>query len=387
MSFFRASPRFVEGPVKYMVTRLMIFQFIILAVWQYRSFKIARKVLGSMKKIMIDFLGQMRIGRLLFAGGKFYYNQYIPGFPSRILVRNQLLELHRIRPLKARYNRLRILFMNITNQCPLHCKHCYEWENINKPDPLSTEEFLQILSNFISGGIGQVHFGGGEPLMKYRRLLKLTQFLKGKTEVWIATTGLGLSLEKAKALKKAGLTGASISVDHFEEKLHNEFRGDPDAFKWAMEATRNSIREGLLTGWALCATREFLTMENLYRYAEFAASFGVHFIQLLEPIPVGAFQGQDVMLDREGKVILEKFYIRYNSDRGLKDMPLVTYHGYYIRRLGCMGNGNRYIAIDTAGNVQSCPFCRNDHKISALDDRADTLLERLQKEECLLDKF
>jgi MoaA/NifB/PqqE/SkfB family radical SAM enzyme len=387
MSFFRSTPRFVGGPITFLVTRLMILQFIILALWQYRSIKIAREVLGSMKRVMVDFLGGMQIGRLLFAGGKFYYNQHIPGFPSRTLVRNQLGELHRIRPLRARHNRLRILFMNITNQCPFHCKHCFERENINKPDPLDTADYLRILANFTPGGIGQVHFSGGEPLLKYKRLAEVTRFLKGKSEVWIATTGLGLSLEKARALKKDGLTGASISVDHFEEALHNEFRGNPEAFKWAMEATRNSVKAGLLTGWALCATREFLTMENLYRYAELAASLGVHFIQLLEPIPVGAFQGQDVMLDNVRKGILEEFYMKYNSDKSLNGKPLITYHGYYIRRLGCMGNGNRYIAIDTSGNLQSCPFCRNDHKISALADGAEAIIERLQKEECLLDKF
>jgi MoaA/NifB/PqqE/SkfB family radical SAM enzyme len=387
MSLFRSTPRFVGGPMTFLVTRLMILQFIILALWQYRSIKIAREVLGSMKRVMVDFLGGMQIGRLLFAGGKFYYNQHIPGFPSRTLVRNQLGELHRIRPLRARRNRLRILFMNITNQCPLHCKHCYEWENINMPDPLDTADYLRILANFTPGGIGQVHFSGGEPLLKYKRLADVTRFLKGKSEVWIATTGLGLSLERAKALKKAGMTGASISVDHFEEALHNEFRGNPEAFKWAMEATKNSVKAGLLTGWALCATREFLSMENLYRYAGLAASLGVHFIQLLEPIPAGAFQGQDVMLDDVRKGILEEFYLKYNSDKSLKGKPLITYHGYYIRRLGCMGNGNRYIAIDTAGNLQSCPFCRNDHKISALADGAEALIERLHKEECLLDKY
>jgi MoaA/NifB/PqqE/SkfB family radical SAM enzyme len=376
----------VKGPVRSLVTGLMALQFIILALWQYRSYKVSREVLATLRKLMDDFLGNTSFSRIIFTNRKFYYNLQVPGFPSKILIRNQLGELHRIRPVSADHNRLRILFMSITNRCPLNCRHCYEWDNINKPDPLVSEDYIKILSKFTGSGVGQVHLAGGEPLLKYQCLLELTRFLKGKSEIWIATSGLGLSLEKAKELRKCGLTGANISVDHYDAAIHNEFRGSERSFEWAMAATSNSLEAGLVTGWSICVTREFLSMENLYKYASFAASRGVRFIQLLEPVPVGRYKGRDVLLNEDQLSLLEDFYISYNSDKGMKDKPLITYHGYHQRRIGCMGNGNRYIAIDTWGNLQSCPFCRNNQKINTMEGTVEKLIDSLPKEICSLDK-
>lgn len=379
-------PKIITGKFKSVIAFLISLQFIVLALWQYRSLKISREVLLKVRKLMNDFLGDTNYSRIIFTGRKFYYNLQVPGFPSKAMIRNQLGELHRLRPVRADHNRLRVLFMSITNKCPLRCRHCYEWDNINKPDPLTAEDYIKILSKFTGSGVGQVHLAGGEPLLKYQCLLELTKFLKGKSEVWIATSGLGLSLTKAIELRKNGLTGAVISVDHYDAETHNEFRGSDRSFDWAMAATSNSLEAGMVTGWSVCVTREFISKENLIKYASFAASKRVHFIQLLEPVPVGRFSGRDVLLNDDHLALLDDFYISYNNDKCMKDKPLVTYHGYHQRRIGCMGNGNRYIAIDTWGNIQSCPFCRNDQKINALEGTVEKLIDSLPKEICAVSK-
>jgi MoaA/NifB/PqqE/SkfB family radical SAM enzyme len=377
-------PKLLSGNIKSFIAYLTALQFLILALSQYRSLKISREALLSVRKLKNDFLGDIKHSRILFTGRKFYFNLHIPGFPSKSNIKNQLGELNRLRPVKAPFNRLRLLFLSITNKCPLQCRHCYEWDNLNKPDQLGIEDYKAILSKFTDSGIGQVHIGGGEPMLKYPCLLDLTKFLKGKTEIWVATSGLGLSFEKAKELKKHGLTGAVISVDHYDADYHNDFRGSARSFGWAMDATKNSLKAGLITCWSVCVTREFVSKENLYEYASFAASSGVHFIQIFEPVPAGRFRGQDVLLTNEHISLLEDFYLEYNKDKIQKGKPLITYHGYHQRRMGCMGNGNRYLYIDTGGNLHSCPFCRNDHKLNPLNDSIEVLLDSLSREECFL---
>lgn len=376
------NPGLVSGPVKNMVARLLALQFILLSLWQYRSVKKSREVLKAMTKMKNEFLGDIRLSRFVFCGGKFYFNVHIPGFPSLKIIRNNLGELHRISPVKAHHNRLRVLLLSITNRCPLQCKHCYEWDNLNRPGTLSTEEYKALLSPFVASGLGQVHFGGGEPLLDYTCLLELTSYLKGKTDVWIATSGLGLNAERAGELKREGLTGAAISVDHFDENLHNEFRGSDRSFRWAMEATGHSLKAGLVTCWSLCTTREFLSEENMRRYAEFAASKGVHFIQVFEPLPAGRFRGEDVLLDEEQIAFLDTFYLSYNGSNSYRKMPLMTFPGFHQRKIGCMGGGNRYLYIDAWGNAHSCPFCRNDHRLNLKDMPLPELLEKLAEEEC-----
>jgi MoaA/NifB/PqqE/SkfB family radical SAM enzyme len=379
------NPKIKSGKIKSVVTFLITWQFIILALWQYRSVKKSREALLTIKKLKNDFLGDMSFSRIIFTDRKFYFNLHVPGFPSKIMLKNQLGELNRVRPVRSPANRLRVLILGITNKCPLQCKHCYEWDNLNKIVQMGIEEYKAIVTKFMDEGVGQVHLGGGEPMMNYSCLLDLTKFMKGKTEIWIATSGLGLSLAKAKELKKSGLTGAAISVDHYLEEYHNDFRGSTKSFEWAMDATRNSLEAGLVTCWSICPTREFISKENLYTYANFAASKGVQFIQVFEPMPAGRYKGQDVSLTAEHLELLDNFYLEYNEDKTLKDKPLITYHGYHQRRLGCLGNGNRYLYIDARGNLHPCPFCRNDHPLNVLDNPVGTLLLNLSREECQLD--
>jgi MoaA/NifB/PqqE/SkfB family radical SAM enzyme len=356
--------------------------FIILAFLQYRSPVKAWRVLRELKRIKQDYFGKATFSRMLLAGGKVYFNFHMPGFPSAIMKKVRLGELHRIRPIDDPHSRFRLLFLNITNKCPLRCRHCYEWHNLNKPDPLSAEEYKTILSRFTKQGVGQVHIGGGEPLMNYPTLLEIVRFLEGKSESYIATSGVGLSYERAVELKKAGLTGAAISVDHHDAGLHNEFRGSPKAFEQALEATENSLRAGLITCWSICVTREFLASGNIDTYSAFAASRGVHFIQLLDPFPSGRYEGMDVSLDVSQYKMLEEFYLGYNAAKGNKHHPLVVYPGYHQRRMGCMGNGNYYLFIDTWGNLHSCPMCRNDRQLNSLMVDPETVAGILESSDC-----
>jgi MoaA/NifB/PqqE/SkfB family radical SAM enzyme len=375
-------PRFISGFAAAIAAWLMMVDFILLIICQYPNPGIARQVMRALKQLKNDYFGEARFSRLLLADGKVYFNFHMPGFPSAIMKRVRLGELNRIRPVRAQHSRFRLLFLNITNNCPLRCKHCYEWHNLNKPGQLPAEEYKAILAGFAAQGIGQVHIGGGEPLMNYPTLLEIVKFLDEKSETYIATSGVGLSYERAVELKQAGLTGAAISVDHYIADHHNEFRGSPKAFELAMEATENSLRAGLITCWSICVTREFLASGSIDTYAAFAASRGVHFIQLLDPFPSGRFEGLDVSLDISQYKLLEEFYLGYNRANVNKHHPLVVYPGYHQRRMGCMGNGNYYLFIDTWGNLHSCPMCRNDRQLNSLLVDPEAVAGILESSDC-----
>ena len=118
---------------------------------------------------------------------------------------------------------------------------------------------------------------------------------------------------------------------------------------------------------SLCATKEFISKENLLLYAELARRCGVAFIQILEPKAVGHYAGQDVLLGDHHKKILEQFFEMMNYNTCYSSYPVITYHGYYSRRIGCSGSGKDYLYVDTDGDVHNCPFCQRK-LFSALDD-------------------
>jgi MoaA/NifB/PqqE/SkfB family radical SAM enzyme len=291
-------------------------------------------------------------------------------------------EMNRISPVKSRNNRLSVLFLGITKKCPLHCLHCYEWDALNHKDTLSLSDLKEIIRTFQDLGVGHIQLGGGEPMTRFEDLVEIIKDIKPHTDIWVSTSGFNLSEENAKLLKKAGLDGVAISLDHFVPELHNAFRGSLMAFDWAMTATQNCQKAGLITCWSICVTREFVSNYNLFQYALAAKKNNVTYVQLFEPMPSGRYSGKDVTLDMTQKKILEDFYFEMNTSPKYKDFPLMVYFGPRNRRIGCLGSGNRYLYVDTDGNIQSCPFCRNNKKLRVNDNPIEELLDKLMIEGC-----
>jgi len=355
-------------------------------IWQalkeYRSFQRTKEIIKKLKALKKHIAGDQLIHKIIKANGRYYWNMHIPGFPSKVLSRHILGEMNRIHPVTSKHLRLSVLFIGITKKCPLKCLHCYEWQELNKKEKLSLSDLQHIIKTFQKTGVGHIQFGGGEPMMRFEDMVELIRVAKDSSDIWISTSGLNLTKEKAFELKEAGLTGAAISLDHFEPDFHNAFRGNAQAFEWAMQATNYCRQAGLITCWSLCATREFISRENLLQYAVAAKRSKVYYIQLFEPVAVGRFYGKDVTLNAKQIKILEDFYQEMNTDSKYRDFPLVVYIGYYQRRIGCLGSGNRYIYVDTDGNIQPCPFCRTKKKIPVENQSAEDLLESIRTETC-----
>jgi len=174
-------------------------------------------------------------------------------------------------------------------------------------------------------------------------------------------------------MKKRGLTGISISLDHWIPELHNTFRGKKNAFDWVEQAVTNARRQKLVVCLSLCATNEFISKNNLVQYAELAKHWGVSFIQLLEPKAVGHYANKDVYLDKDKISLLEDFYTTYNYSKDYVGYPSIVYHGFYNRRIGCGAGGKHYVYVDTDGDVHNCPFCQRKIFSALHDDIKENL--------------
>jgi MoaA/NifB/PqqE/SkfB family radical SAM enzyme len=199
---------------------------------------------------------------------------------------------------------------------------------------------------------------GGEPLERMDDLIVLTNFSREGADLWVNTSGFGFTYERALSLKKAGITGAEISLDHWDENEHNSFRSNDKSFFWVREAVRNCNQSGILTSLSLCATGSFVTAENLKRYADLAMKWGVSFIRILEPKEAGRFKGKEIRLTQNKISLLEEFFENSDSPHQVPEYPVISYPGYVQRRIGCVGAGNRYLYIDSKGDIHACPFCQ-----------------------------
>jgi MoaA/NifB/PqqE/SkfB family radical SAM enzyme len=326
-------------------------------------------------------LGDKRINKIALVDGKYYWDLYTPGYGSSAFTDFFEGEAHRIIPIAKKVNRFTNIFVAFTKKCSLQCEHCFEWDALNDKEKLNLTEIKNIIRKFQDKGTSQIQLTGGEPLLRVNDIIEILQSAKPETEFWVLSSGYNLTLENALRLKGAGLTGIVISLDHYDENLHNKFRGFKKSFEWVCAAVENAIAVNLVTSLSICVTKAFVSEHNLMKYLELAKKMGVSFIQILEPKAVGHYKGMDVMLLPAHEKILQNFYLKVNYEKRYAKYPIVTYHGYHQRQVGCFGAGNRNLYVDTDGDLHACPFCQKKMG-NALSRSLDDSIEKLQAVGC-----
>jgi MoaA/NifB/PqqE/SkfB family radical SAM enzyme len=290
--------------------------------------------------------------------GKYYFNQYTPGWPGKLYDRVIKRELKRHADVIPGDGKLAFVFLAITRKCPMRCEHCFEWDNLNQKESFTKDDLFKVVDLYQRQGVMQFHFSGGEPMARFKDLLPLIKFASQKSECWVLTSGFNFTSLNARLLKQAGCTGVVVSLDHYIPELHNIFRGSVNAFEGAINAIKAAKQAGLVTSLSVCSTKDFIDGGHLIPYMRFAKDIGVQFVQVLEPRSVGHYEGQNVLLDEKHIALLEHVFTELNHSPEYKDYPTMMYHGFHQRRVGCF-SGSRSVYVDSAGDVHACPFCHN----------------------------
>lgn len=340
---------------------LLILNFIIVLFLHLKNPVRTLNVFHKLRSLQKKFLGNNRIKKFSRVGGKYFWMMGAPHWPSRTLNDYLIIESRKILGKSDRFTGLRTLFLAVTRKCPYTCEHCFEWDHLNGREVLSVENLMRIISYFQDRGVAQVQLTGGEPMMRYNDLIELLNSARKGTDFWLLTSGYQLTQKRAVELKSAGLTGVSISLDHHIPEVHDRFRGFTGAFDWVIEAVKNSHDARLAVCLSLCVTRDYVSQDNLFHYASLSRSLGVSFIQILEPMPVGHFAGKDVQLSDDQLEILDHFYLEMNFGSKYRSWPIVAFPGYHQRKIGCFGSGNRYLYINSIGELNACPFCHKNY--------------------------
>jgi len=341
-----------------------------------KSFRLLKQIKVKYKST----LGQKLMTKVVNVDGRYFWRLSAPGFPSDASARLHENEIARFFPSDPKRGLHTIVF-SVTKKCTLNCEHCFEWDDLAKYDTLKTSDLINIVRKFQTYGTTQFMFTGGEPVIRLDDICEILDNVEHNTDFWIFTSGIGLTFERAQKLKKAGLTGVLVSIDHYIEKEHNKFRGSDKIFQAAVSAVENTNKAGLVSGLSLCAHKNIVTKEHIEAYMNFAQELGVSFVQILDPREAGRYKGKDVGLDPAQIEVLEDVYIKYNSLKEYRDYPIVNYLGYHQRRTGCFGGGDRFFYIDTDGDAHLCPYCRE--KIgSAIELSAEELMAKMQNSKC-----
>jgi cyclic pyranopterin phosphate synthase len=122
---------------------------------------------------------------------------------------------------------LRDLRVSVTDRCNLRCSYCMPSE-VFGPDfafmareqLLSFEEVARVCRVFAAQGVSRVRLTGGEPLLRreLERLVAMLADIDGIDEIALTTNGTMLAA-KARALRAAGLTRVTVSLDSLQASV------------------------------------------------------------------------------------------------------------------------------------------------------------------------
>lgn len=342
----------------------------------YQDRREAQQAISALRALSQENRRIRHLGRSVKVGDRIHQVMSRPGWPSPAwdrFVRNELL---RLRPVPGQRPGLQVLILAMTRKCPLACAHCCEGDLLNQRDVLSTDDVLAIIAGFRQRGCAQVELSGGEPLNRFNELLRIVRESDpAAMDLWVLSSGWGLSAERAVQLREAGLTGMSISVDHWDPEAHDRFRGRNGSFEHARNAVRRAREAGLVAAVSLVPSRSFCHLNDLLRYADMAADWGAHFIRIVEPRAAGNYAEQDVELGAAEHAVLDEFVRIVHTDDRYRHHPIVDHYGSYQRAVGCSGAGRRFLYVDTNGEVMTCPFCR-----AGCGNALTTPLDRIEEE-------
>jgi radical SAM protein with 4Fe4S-binding SPASM domain len=188
-----------------------------------------------------------------------------------------------------------IVVWNITRTCNLRCVHCYNDSGLNKPcDEITTEKAKTVIDDLADFGVPSILFSGGEPLMR-PDLFELIAYAVGKgLRAVISTNGTLIGADKARELKRLGISYVGISLDGIGP-INDEFRGMPGAFERAVRGIRNCQDAGVRIGLRLTLTRRNVQdLEGLFNFFE---SQGIERACFYHLVPSGrgaAIAGEDL---------------------------------------------------------------------------------------------
>jgi len=138
-----------------------------------------------------------------------------------------------------------VVSWNITRRCNLSCPHCYLNAGPAAERELTSREGLGLVDQMAAIGTRMLILSGGEPLLRDDLFQIAARASGAGMAVVLGSNGTLLTLEVARRLSDAGVTGVGISLDSLTPERHDAFRGVAGAWKAALEGMDSCRQAGL----------------------------------------------------------------------------------------------------------------------------------------------
>jgi AdoMet-dependent heme synthase len=207
------------------------------------------------------------------------------------------------------------VYWELTRACDLACRHCRaEAQPARAPDELRTDECRSVLAGLAAAGppLPHVIFTGGDPLKRPDLLDLVRHAVKLGLGVSVAPSATtAVTAVAARALRDAGVSAMSLSLDGSTPARHDAIRGVLGCYGWTLAAAAHIAAAGIPMQINTLVTRE--TEPDLEGIAEVVQRLGAVRWSLFFLIPVGRGRVLTPLTAREAESTLG--WVARNSDR------------------------------------------------------------------------
>lgn len=254
---------------------------------------------------------------------------------------------------------LRDLRISVTDRCNFRCTYCMprevfgsNYQFMPHSALLSFEEITRIAGVAVQLGVQKIRLTGGEPLLRKNietlvgMLAQLRTPEGAPIELTLTTNGTLLA-KKALALKQAGLSRVSVSLDALDEPLFERMSDSQVSVSTVLRGIDEAARVGLAPVKVNMVVRKGMNDEQIVPMARHFRHTG-HILRFIEFMDVGTTNGWNLDEVLTGVQILQRI-----TDEFPLEPVAAGYSGEVARRW-------RY--TDQAGEIGlitsvSQPFC------------------------------
>ncbi len=254
---------------------------------------------------------------------------------------------------------VRDLRISVTDRCNFRCPYCMpkdvfggDFAFLKRDELLTFEEITRLARLFVRNGVRKVRLTGGEPLLRRDLELLVEQLatIEGLDDIALTTNGSLLTREKARALKAAGLSRVTISLDSLDDAVFRAMNDVDFPVARVLEAIDHAIEAGLTPLKIDVMVRRDMNAGGIVDLARRFRGTGT-IIRFIEYMDVGNTNGWRVDDVVPGREIIETLS---------REWPLVPADGNYFGEVAerwQYADGGGEIGVITSVTQPFCGTC------------------------------
>lgn len=329
--------------------KISIFLYFLPSLWKGElSFK---RFILFLRRLLL-FVSKMKHNKFVNIGGKTRLGLYIPGFPSPAFN----TACRKFSQFEERMPCTTVL-LSITSACPYRCQHCYQ--KLDKGKDVDIDTLLGIVRRLQNMGIAFFNIEGGEPFIAYERLKKICSAIDSRSEIWINSTGAGMTKNKLAELRMLGVTAVMFSLHSPDAGAFNKFLGKESAWETMVKGVELCHAEGVAVAFNTCLMRDDFYNGTFEQIMAAAKDFKACLIQIIKPKPAGGWlEKADLEFSAKDIDYIKAKVNQYNLQKEYAKYPAISAQIIEEDKtvFGCTAGGTDRFYINAKGDLQPCEF-------------------------------